>query len=56
MVDDALSRLSMDSVAHVEKEKKELAKEVYRLSQLGVRLCNTDDGGLMVLKGRSHLL
>ncbi|WMV41073.1 hypothetical protein MTR67_034458 [Solanum verrucosum] len=31
----ALSRLSMGSVAHVEEERKELAKDVYRLARLG---------------------
>lgn len=38
MVVDAFSRLAMDSVSHVEKEKKELAKEVYKLAQLVMRL------------------
>ncbi|WMV57992.1 hypothetical protein MTR67_051377 [Solanum verrucosum] len=31
----ALSRLSMGSVAHVEEETKELAKDVYMLARLG---------------------
>ncbi|WMV38020.1 hypothetical protein MTR67_031405 [Solanum verrucosum] len=31
VVADALSRLSMGSVAHVEEERKELAKDVHRL-------------------------
>ena len=30
-VDDALKRKSMGSTAHIEDEKKELAKEVHRL-------------------------
>ena len=29
---DALSRVSMDNVAHVEEEKKELAKYIHRLA------------------------
>ena len=33
---DALSRLSMGSVAHVEEERKELVKDVHRLSRLTV--------------------
>ena len=36
VVADALSRLSMGSVAHVEDEKKELVREVHRLARLGV--------------------
>lgn len=36
VVADGLIRLSMNSVAHVEGEKKELAKDVHRLAQLGV--------------------
>ncbi|WMV58673.1 hypothetical protein MTR67_052058 [Solanum verrucosum] len=34
VVVDALSRLSMGSVAHVEEEKRELAKDVHRLARL----------------------
>ncbi|WMV57909.1 hypothetical protein MTR67_051294 [Solanum verrucosum] len=45
VVVDALSRLCMGSVAHVEEEKKELAKDVHRLARLGVCLSNTSDGG-----------
>lgn len=48
VVADALSRSSMDGIAHMEKEKKELAKKVTRLALLGAHLCDTDDGGLMV--------
>ena len=32
VVADALSRLSMDNVAYVEKERKKLAKDVHRLA------------------------
>ena len=38
VVVDAISRLSMGSVAHVEKERKELVKNVHRLRRFGVRL------------------
>ena len=38
VVADAFSRLSMGSVAHVEEERKELVKDVHRLSRLGVHL------------------
>ena len=37
VVDDALSRTSMESTAHVEDEKKELVKEVHRLPD---RVCD----------------
>ncbi|WMV53523.1 hypothetical protein MTR67_046908 [Solanum verrucosum] len=38
VVADALSSLSMDSVAHVVEERKELTKDVHRLARLGVCL------------------
>ena len=38
VVADALSRLSMGNVAHVEEERKELVKDVHRLARLGFRL------------------
>ncbi|WMV45499.1 hypothetical protein MTR67_038884 [Solanum verrucosum] len=44
----ALSRLSMGSVAHVEKERKELAKDVHRLAVLGVCLMSILDDGVTV--------
>ena len=43
MVVDALSRLSMGSTAHVEEVKRELAKDVHRLAQLGVTLMDSTD-------------
>ena len=33
VVADALSRLSMGSTAHVEEEKRQLAKDVHRLAR-----------------------
>ncbi|KAH0724948.1 hypothetical protein KY284_000813 [Solanum tuberosum] len=59
VVADALSRLSMDSVAHVEEERKELAKDVHRLARLGVRLMTVKekkDSDLIFLeqKGAIH--
>jgi len=44
VVVDALSRMSMGSVAHVEKDKKELAHEVHHLARLGVRLLYFAEG------------
>ena len=35
-VEDAIRRLSMGYVTHVEEERKELAKQVQRLFRLGV--------------------
>ncbi|KAH0644897.1 hypothetical protein KY284_032781 [Solanum tuberosum] len=37
VVADALSRLSMGSVAHVEEEKRELVKDVHKLARLGLK-------------------
>ncbi|KAH0706017.1 hypothetical protein KY285_010545 [Solanum tuberosum] len=56
VVADSLSRLSMGSVAHVEEERKELAKDVHRLSRLGVRLMSISDGGVTVQNGSESLL
>ncbi|WMV50499.1 hypothetical protein MTR67_043884, partial [Solanum verrucosum] len=51
VVADAFSRLSMDSVAHVEEGKKELVCDVHRLDRLGVWLVNSNEGGVMVHNG-----
>ena len=48
VVADALRRMSMGSTAHIEDEKKELAKEVHRLSRLGVRLVDSLSRGVSV--------
>ncbi|WMV37791.1 hypothetical protein MTR67_031176, partial [Solanum verrucosum] len=48
VVDDALSRLLMGSVAHVEEERKELEKDVHRLALLGIGLRDMSDGGVIV--------
>ena len=45
---DALSRLYMGSVAHVEEKRKDLVKEVHRLARLGVRLMSISDNGVTV--------
>ena len=50
-VADALSRLSMGSVAHVEKQRKEIVKDVHRLARLGVRLMSISDSGVTVQNG-----
>jgi len=51
VVADALSRLSMGSTAHVEKEKRELAKDVHRLVRLRVRLMDSTEGEVVVMNG-----
>ena len=48
VVADALSRLSMGSVAHVEDSKKKLAQEIHYLARLGVRLVDAEEGDLWV--------
>ena len=48
IVADALSRMSMESAAHVEDEKKELVKDVHRLDRLGVRLVDSTSGDVSV--------
>ncbi|WMV18677.1 hypothetical protein MTR67_012062 [Solanum verrucosum] len=52
---DALSRLSMGSVAHIKEEIKELAKDVHILSRLGVHLISISDGGVIVENGPESL-
>ena len=56
VVADALSRFSMGSTAHVEEEKKELAREVHRLAHLGVRLMDSTEGEVMVMNGAKSSL
>ena len=51
VVADSLSRLSMGSVAHVEEKRKELVKNVHRLSRLGVRPMSISDSGVTVKNG-----
>ncbi|WMV09249.1 hypothetical protein MTR67_002634 [Solanum verrucosum] len=41
-------QLYMGSVAHVEEEKQELARDVHRLALLGVCLMDTEYGGVIV--------
>ncbi|KAH0689070.1 hypothetical protein KY289_016428 [Solanum tuberosum] len=46
VVADALNKLSMGSVAHVEEERRNLAKDVHRLARLGVCLMSISDSGV----------
>ena len=45
-VEHSLCRLYMVSVAHVEKERKELIRDVHRLARLGVGLVRILNGGV----------
>ena len=56
VVADALSRLSMGSVADVEKKRKELVEDVHRLARLGVRLMSISDSGVTVQNGAESSL
>lgn len=47
VVADALSRLSMGSLTHVEEGKQELVKDIHRLDNLGVHLLDSKDSGMM---------
>ena len=51
VLENALSRLSMGSVAHVEEERKDLVKDVHRLDRLGVLLMSISDSGVIVHNG-----
>ena len=48
MVADAISRMIMGSVSHMEEAKKYLVKDVHRLDRLGVRLEDSPNGDFMV--------
>ena len=48
VVEDALIRMTMGSVSHVEEVKKDLVKDVHRLSRLVARLEDSLNGGFMV--------
>ncbi|WMV38291.1 hypothetical protein MTR67_031676 [Solanum verrucosum] len=48
---DALNRLSMEIVSHVEDDKKELVHDVHRLALLGVHLVDSNEGGVFVHNG-----
>lgn len=56
IVVDALHRLSMGSITHIEEGKKELVKEVQRLAYTGVRLSRSNDGLLVQSRVESTLV
>ena len=55
-ISNYLSRLSMGSVAHVEKKRKELVEDVHRLARLVVRLMSISDSGVTVQNGAKSSL
>lgn len=50
VVANALNKLSMGSLSHVEKEKREMVKDIHRLSNLGVRLLDSENVGWLCTK------
>lgn len=46
IMSDALSMLSMGSVAPVKDKKKKLVKDLHYLAHLGVRLCDFNNSGI----------
>ena len=50
VVADALSRLSMGNLVHLPWVQQEIVRDVHRLASLGVRLLESEDGGIVVQK------
>ena len=48
IVVDALNYMTMGSLSHIDEAKKDLEREVHRLSMLGVRLESAPDRGVIV--------
>ena len=48
MIVDALNRITMGSMSHIEETKKDLVKYVHRLAILGVTLEDSTNDGFMV--------
>lgn len=48
MVVDALSRLSMGSLSHVDEEKQGLVKYIHHLANLRVCLLDSENGGMIM--------
>ena len=48
VVENALSHMTIGSVSHIDEAKKDLVRDVHRLSRLGVRIEDSSDGGFMV--------
>ena len=48
VVADVLSCVTMGSVSHVEKAKRDQVKDIHRFDRLGVRLEDSPNGGFIV--------
>lgn len=48
MVANSLSKLSMGSLSHMDKEKRDFVRDINRLDNLGVRLLDSKDSGVIV--------
>ena len=55
MVADALDRLSMESVSRVEKSKRNVVRDVHRMTHLGVQIEDSPNGGVVVHHNLSRL-
>ncbi|XP_070018243.1 uncharacterized protein [Nicotiana sylvestris] len=53
VVADALSRKSTGSLAHLEAHQRPLAREVHQLASLGVRIVDSNEGGV-ILQNRAE--
>lgn len=53
---DALSRISMGSIAYSKDGKKELVKEVHHLAHLGVKFNSSNNGGVFLQHGAESYL
>ena len=57
VVADAVSWITMCSVSHSDKSKKELAREVHRFSRLGMRFDSAlDEGDIVYQNSESSLM
>lgn len=51
-----LSQMSMNNIAYIEDERKELVKDIHRLAHLDVSFSDSNNGGVLDNKGLMSLL
>lgn len=57
VVANGFKRFFMGNLSYVEKDKRNLVKDIYHLANLVVRLLDSEDGGLIVrVVGKSSFL
>ena len=56
MVADALNRMTIGTVSHVEESNKDLVKDIHRFDSLGVLLEDSLDGGFIVHRNSKSYL